>query len=128
MKKTRMKGLIVAAAAMALLLAPLYASPAQAENIRLMIGAGVPIPPQWPNLALEVKKRVEAETPHKIEIVTAYGGSVAKNPKMLQAVRDGVLNFGFLSWGFYPNELFWHNFAYTLPFSTPYSVQAARIG
>ena len=37
----------------------------------------------------EIKKRVEATTPHKIDWVTAFGGSIAKMDEVLEAVQDG---------------------------------------
>ena len=71
---------------------------AHAETFRLTIGAGHPVPaaswvaPMQSFMQVEVKKRVEQKTGHKIEWVEAYGGSVAKLGEVLEAVENGLMD------------------------------------
>jgi len=97
----------------------------QAANFRLTIGAGHPvdasawITPMRDYLQAEVKKQVEAKTPHKIEWVEAYGGSVAKLGEVLEAIESGLMDIGDVHIPFEPSKLMAHNFPYFIPFASP---------
>jgi TRAP-type C4-dicarboxylate transport system substrate-binding protein len=67
----------------------------------------------------EVSKRVEKETDYKIEWTQAYGGTVAKDGEVLEAVQMGLLDIGYVIYLFEPAKLFLHNFGYFVPFSSP---------
>lgn len=67
----------------------------------------------------EVSKRVEKETDYKIEWTEAYGGTVAKDGEVLEAVQMGLLDIGYVIYLFEPAKLFLHNFGYYVPFSSP---------
>ena len=103
---------------------------AHAETFRLTIGAGHPVPaaswvaPMQTFLQVEVKKRVEQKTPHKIEWVEAYGGSVAKLGEVLEAIENGLLDIGDVHVPFEPAKLLAYNFGYFVPFGTENVVQA----
>ncbi len=102
------------------------------ETFRLTIGAGHPVDAStWITsmrdyLEVEVKKRVEATTPHKIEWVEAYGGSVAKLGEVLEAVESGLMDIGDVHIPFEPSKLMAHNFAYFIPFGTPDALVASK--
>jgi TRAP-type C4-dicarboxylate transport system substrate-binding protein len=105
-------------------------SAAQAETFRLTIGAGHPVPaaswvaPMQSFLQVEAKKRVEQRTPHKIEWVEAYGGSVAKLGEVLEAIETGLLDIGDVHVPFEPSKMLAYNFGYFVPFGTENVVQA----
>lgn len=105
-------------------------SVAHAETFRLTIGAGHPVPaaswvaPMQSFLQVEVKKRVEQKTPHKIEWVEAYGGSAAKLGEVLEAIENGLLDIGDVHVPFEPAKLLAYNFGYFVPFGTENVVQA----
>ncbi len=105
---------------------------AQADTFRLSIGAGHPADAAvWITMirdffAPEVAKRVEQKTGHKIEWVSAYGGSVCKLGECLEAVESGLLDVADLQAPFEPIKMMAHNFAYFVPFGTPDPVIAAR--
>lgn len=67
----------------------------------------------------EVSKRVEKETDYKIQWTQAYGGTVAKDGEVLEAVQMGLLDIGYVIYLFEPAKLFLHNFGYFVPFSSP---------
>jgi TRAP-type C4-dicarboxylate transport system substrate-binding protein len=116
------------AALFAALAAPV--SVAHAETFRLTIGAGHPVPaaswvaPMQSFLQVEVKKRVEQKTPHKIEWVEAYGGSVAKLGEVLEAIENGLLDIGDVHVPFEPSKMLAYNFGYFVPFGTENAVQS----
>src|SRR3970040_965217 len=122
MQKTILAALLAAVAA--------PVSVAHAETFRLTIGAGHPVPAAWwvapmqTFLQVEVKKRVEQKTPHKIEWVEAYGGSVAKLGEVLEAVENGLLDMGDVHVPFEPSKLLAYNFGYFVAFGTEKVVQA----
>lgn len=120
----------VSAVTMVLLgLTLVFACNVQAKTITLVIGSGwTKLPSGWPDLGHMIKKRVEAKTEHKINLVEAYGGTIAKPGEGLNAVRDGMLNMGWVVWPFSPNELFLHNFGYSAPFTTKDPVLAYKVG
>ena len=103
-----------------------------AETFRLTIGAGHPVPaaswvaPMQSFLEVEVKKRVEQKTPHKIEWVEAYGGSVAKLGEVLEAVENGLMDIGDVHVPFEPSKLLAYNFGYFVPFGTENVVVAGK--
>ena len=112
-----------------LLLLPAGAS---AETFRLTIGAGHPVDASaWITsmrdyLQVEVKKQVEAKTPHKIEWVEAYGGSVAKLGEVLEAIESGLMDIGDVHIPFEPAKLMAHNFPYFVPFASPDPLLASK--
>jgi TRAP-type C4-dicarboxylate transport system substrate-binding protein len=103
-----------------------------AETFRLTIGAGHPVDAStWITsmrdyMQVEVKKRVEATTPHKIEWVEAYGGSVAKLGEVLEAIESGLMDIGDVHIPFEPAKLMAHNFSYFIPFGTPDILVASK--
>ena len=105
---------------------------AAAKTYRLVIGAGHPvdaavwITPMRDFLQVEVKKRVEAETEHKIEWVEAYGGSLAKLGGVLEAIQTGLMDIGDTHVPFDPSKLKAYNFGYFVPFGTEDPIKAAR--
>lgn len=104
----------------------------RAETFRLTIGAGHPVPasswvaPMQTFLQVEVKKRVEQKTGHKIEWVEAYGGSVAKLGEVLEAIENGLMDIGDVHVPFEPSKLLAYNFGYFVPFGTENVVIAGR--
>lgn len=104
----------------------------RAETFRLTIGAGHPVPasswvaPMQTFLQVEVKKRVEQKTGHKIEWVEAYGGSVAKLGEVLEAIENGLMDIGDVHVPFEPAKLLAYNFGYFVPFGTENVVIAGR--
>src|SRR4030043_49588 len=110
----------------------LVSGTAWAETFRLTIGAGHPvdaspwIPSMRDYMHVEVKKRVEATTPHKIEWVEAYGGSIAKLGEVLEAIESGLMDIGDVHVPFEPAKLMAHNFSYFIPFGTVTVVIAGK--
>jgi C4-dicarboxylate-binding protein DctP len=106
----------------------------EATNFRLIIGAGHSRGAAlWVDrfedfFAAEVKKRVEATTPHKIEWVTAWGGSVAKLDESLEAVQEGSLDFANIPYQFEPTKLFLHGWTQYMPFASPDPILTSRVG
>lgn len=107
-------------------------APAAADNFRLTIGAGHPadaavwITAMRDFFAPEISKRVAANTPHKIEWVDAYGGSLCKLGECLEAVESGLVDIADLHVAFEPSKLMAHNFPYFVPFGSPDPVVAAK--
>jgi len=66
----------------------------------------------------DASKRVDKETEYKIEWTEAYGGTVAKDGEVLEAVQMGLLDIGYVIYLFEPAKLFLHNFGYFVPFSS----------
>ena len=106
-----------------------WVASANAETFTLRVGAGHPNGPAVYVADLanyfvpELKKRVEAETDHKIEVVEGYGGSIAGVAETLEAVQNGILDVGAYCFCFEPAKLFLHNFPYYAPFGPQDSVQ-----
>ena len=75
----------------------------------------------------EVSRRVAEETDYRIKWVEAYGGAVAKDGEVLEAVQMGLLDLGYVIFLFEPAKLFLHNFGYFVPFSSPDLVMVNRI-
>jgi C4-dicarboxylate-binding protein DctP len=104
-------------------IATLGLSAAQAENIRLRIASGHPTVNTYVNLMQtffvpEVTKRVAARTPHKIEFVEGYGGSMIKVADTLEGVQTGIIDIGGYCFCFEPSNLPLHSFQVMLPFGT----------
>ena len=124
------KGLAAAVAVAAILL--LAVGTSQAANFRLTIGAGHPVDASaWITsmrdyLQKEVKTQVEAKTPHKIEWVEAYGGSIAKLGEVLEAIESGLMDIGDVHIPFEPAKLMAHNFPYFIPFGSPDPLMASK--
>lgn len=110
------------------------ATAVQAENIKLRIASGHPAANTYVNLMQnffvpEVIKRVAATTPHKIEFVEGYGGSMVKVADTLEGVQSGIIDIGGYNFGFEPSNLPLHAFQVMLPFGTmspEMSVKLAR--
>ena len=93
------------------------------QVFRLKIGMAKPIQAGKgfaivPNIFVaEVKRRVPEETDYRVEFVEAYGGTVAKDGEVLEAVQMGLLDIGYVIFLFEPAKLFLHNFGFFVPFS-----------
>lgn len=116
----------------AALLGVVCSGAAMADTFRLSIGSGHPadaavwITAMRDFFAPEVAKRVAARTGHKIEWVSAYGGSVCKLGECLEAVESGLLDIADLHVAFEPAKLMAHNFAYFVPFGSGDPVVVAK--
>ena len=105
-----------------------------AEKITVKIGSGHS--PSWHFIALtqnqfipEVKKRVKEKTGHEIEFIENWSGSSVKTTEVLEAVEQGVLDFGVFCICHEAQKLALNNFPMYLPFgpSNPeLSVRATR--
>jgi len=108
----------------------LFTSAAMAENFTFRIGSGHPKGPapyvttMSDFFAAEVKKRVEANTDHKVEFIEAYGGAIAGVADTLESVQKGILDFGGYCVCFEPAKLFLHNFPYYMAFGPQKSSDA----
>ncbi len=102
------------------------------QSFTLRIGSGHPAAPSgYVTMAQqffvpEVKKRVAAETKHKVEFVEAYGGTIAGVADTLEAVESGLLDIGAYCVCFEPAKLFIHNFPYYIPFGPQDSATAIK--
>lgn len=102
------------------------------QSFTLRIGSGHPAAPSGyvtmtqQFFVPEVKKRVAAETKHKIEFVEAYGGTIAGVADTLEAVESGLLDIGVYCVCFEPAKLFIHNFPYYVPFGPQESATAIK--
>ncbi len=116
------------------LLAIAWTAPVAAEKITVKIGSGHS--PNWHFIALtqsqfipEVKKRVKEKTGHEIEFIENWSGSSVKTTEVLEAVEQGVLDFGVFCICHEAQKLALNNFPMYLPFgpSNPeVSVRATR--
>ena len=131
-KKTRIAGGIAGAA----LGVALCASAAQADRFTFRIGSGHPKGPapyvttMSDFFAAEVKRRAEEETEHKVSFIESYGGGIAGVSETLEAVQNGLLDFGGYCVCFEPSNLYLHNFPYFQPFgpqSSSDAIAAVRI-
>ncbi|MBU1275711.1 MAG: C4-dicarboxylate TRAP transporter substrate-binding protein [Proteobacteria bacterium] len=75
----------------------------------------------------EVSRRVAAETPYEVKWTEAFGGTVAKDGEVLEAVQMGLLDIGYVIYLFEPAKLFLHNFGYFVPFSSSDQVMVNEI-
>ena len=110
----------VALAAVALAWAPT----SDAATFVLRLGAGHPSKPtpyvrnMEHYLADEISKRVAAETGHKVRIIHAYAGKIAKVHETLEAVEKGLLDIGGWCLCFESAKMLPMNFDYFTPFTT----------
>jgi TRAP-type C4-dicarboxylate transport system substrate-binding protein len=96
---------------------------AQAADIKLRIASGHPPGVVYAGLMkdyfqTELKKRVEAKTPHKIHWVEGYSGSIVKVTETLEGVQNGVVDIGGYCVCFEASKLPLHAFQVMLPFGT----------
>ena len=83
-----------------LLISGAIATSAIAGSYTLRVGSGHPSAPTAYVTGMEkvfvpnIKKRVAAETKHKIKIIEAYAGKIAKVHETLEAVEKGLLDIG----------------------------------
>lgn len=95
----------------------------QGQTFKLKAGHGHPKEPNsWVTtmsnyFLAEVKRRVEAETPHKIEFSEFWGGSVAKLGEELEATEAGTLDLTIIIPCFETVKLAPHNVGFYVPFS-----------
>jgi len=114
---------IAIAAAMATLLAASAASAQQ--KISLTVAAGQP-PAALPSLALvttlfipEVNKRIKAANLNvEIDWMEAYAGSLLKPYQMLDGIKDGLADIGFIPTIFFPDKLPLETISFFVPFLT----------
>jgi C4-dicarboxylate-binding protein DctP len=108
------------------------ASVSAQQSFTLRVGSGHPAAPSGyvtmtqQFFVPEVKKRVAAETKHKVEFVEAYGGTIAGVADTLEAVESGLLDIGAYCVCFEPAKLFIHNFPYYIPFGPQDSATAIK--
>ena len=94
-----------------------------ADTVLLRVGSGHPSKPTSYVTMMEkvlvpnIKKRVAAETNHKIKIIEAYAGKIAKVHETLEAVEKGLLDIGSYCVCFEASKLLPWNFDYFLPFT-----------
>ncbi len=97
---------------------------AEAKTIVLRLGSGHPSKPtpyvrnMEHYLADEITKRVEQETEHKVRIIHAYAGKIAKVHETLEAVEKGLLDIGGWCVCFESAKMLPMNFDYFTPFTT----------
>lgn len=108
------------------------AAPAGAEDIRLRIASGHPNANTYVNLMQnfvvpEVTKRVAARTPHKVEFIEGYGGSMVKVADTLEGVQSGIIDIGGYCFCFEPSNLPLHAFQVMLPFGTMSPVASVKL-
>lgn len=119
-KSTMKLAAAVAAAAGALAWAPA----SDAATFVLRLGAGHPSKPtpyvrnMEHYLADEISKRVAAETGHRVRIIHAYAGKIAKVHETLEAVEKGLLDIGGWCLCFESAKMLPMNFDYFTPFTT----------
>jgi TRAP-type C4-dicarboxylate transport system substrate-binding protein len=111
-----------------------FGSQASAEKIKVKIGSGHS--PSWHFVSMtqsffipEVSKRVKERTSHEIEFVENWSGSAVKTTEVLEAVEQGILDFGVFCICHEAQKLALNNFPMFLPFgpSDPeLSVKATR--
>lgn len=104
-------------------LAAVLAAPATADTIRLRIASGHPPAVVYAGLMkdyfqVELKKRVEANTKHKIEWVEGYSGSIVKVTETLEGVQNGIVDIGGFCFCFEASKIPLHAFQVMLPFGT----------
>lgn len=130
-RMTRIPSSFAALAALAASTA-LTAIPASAESFTIRIGAGHPAAATWITtirelFVLQVAERVAAETDYEIAWSEAWGGSVCKLGKCLEAVEAGLLDMADLQTPFDPAKLMAQNFSYFVPFGPGDPVLGARL-
>ena len=102
----------------------IMASASFADTFTLRVGSGHPSKPTAYVTNMEkvlvpnIKKRVAAETNHKVRIIEAYAGKIAKVHETLEAVEKGLLDIGSYCVCFETAKLLPWNFDYFVPFTT----------
>ena len=116
----KLTAVVAAAMASALAVGP----SADAETFVLRFGSGHPSKPtpyvrnMERYLADEIAKRVAAETEHKVRVIHAYAGKIAKVHETLEAVEKGLLDIGGWCVCFESAKMLPMNFDYFTPFTT----------
>lgn len=116
-RKTAIRSVIAAT-----LGAAVVAGTAQADRFTFRIGSGHPKGPapyvttMSDFFVAEVKRRAAEETDHKVNFIESYGGGIAGVSETLEAVQEGLLDFGGYCVCFEPSNLYLHNFPYFEPF------------
>ena len=121
MKKilTFMTAVIVVASASAAV-----SSAVDAKTYILRLGSGHPSKPtayvrnMEHFMAGEITKRVAAQTDHKVRVIHAYAGKIAKVHETLEAVEKGLLDIGGWCVCFESAKMLPMNFDYFTPFTT----------
>lgn len=104
------------------------------EKIPLTVAAGQP-PRALPSLAKvgelfipEVNRRIKAANlNYEIAWKEAYAGSLLKPLQMLDGIKDGVADIGYIPTIFYPDKLPLENMTFVVPFLTDDVVLLSRI-
>jgi len=112
----------------------LVSSAVAQQKISLTVAAGQP-PRALPSLALvsslfipEVDKRIKAAGLNvQIEWKEAYAGSLLKPIQMLDGIKDGLADIGFVPIVFYPDKLPLANMSFVVPFLTSDVVLMGRV-
>jgi TRAP-type C4-dicarboxylate transport system substrate-binding protein len=112
--------------------AALACTPAAAEDIKLRMASGHALAQSSVNIMSkffgpEIKKRVEATTPHKIEFIEGYGGAMVKPADVMEGVQTGIVDIGLWFFPFEPSNLPLHSFQALVPFGTMSSQDSVRI-
>lgn len=115
---------LVGIAAAGVMAATAFAGPAAAETIRLKIASGHNM--NWHFIQIahdffvpEFKKRVEARTPHKIEMLEGWASSILKATEVLEGTESGIVDLGYFCYCHEGGKLALHNFPYYAPFASP---------
>ena len=102
-----------------------FGSTVNAKTYVLRMGSGHPSKPvayvrnMEHHMADMITKRVAAETKHKVRIIHAYAGKIAKVHETLEAVEKGLLDIGGYCVCFESAKMLPMNFDYFTPFTTP---------
>ncbi|MGE0062173.1 MAG: C4-dicarboxylate TRAP transporter substrate-binding protein [Xanthobacteraceae bacterium] len=118
----------------ALLLTAMTTSAFAQQRVTLTVAAGQP-PAALPSLALvnkffipEVNKRIkDAKIDFVIDWKEAYAGSLLKPYQMLDGVKDGLADIGFMPTIFFPDKLPLENITLVAPFLTTDIVLLSRV-
>ncbi len=118
----------------ALLLAAISTSAFAQQRIAITVAAGQP-PAALPSLALvgklfipEVNKRIkDAKIDFTIDWKEAYAGSLLKPYQMLDGIKDGLADIGFMPTIFFPDKLPLENITLVAPFLTTDIVLLSRV-
>lgn len=101
-----------------------FGAAADAATFVLRMGSGHPSKPvayvrnMEHHMADMITKRVAAETKHKVRIIHAYAGKIAKVHETLEAVEKGLLDIGGWCVCFESAKMLPMNFDYFTPFTT----------
>jgi TRAP-type C4-dicarboxylate transport system substrate-binding protein len=122
------------ATALSLLLTAFSGAAAAEQKIQLTVAAGQP-PRALPSLAKvgelfipEVDRRIKAAgLDVKIEWREAYAGSLLKPMQMLDGIKDGLADIGYVPSIFYPDKLPLEQVSLAVPFATSDTVLISKI-